>query len=280
VPELTSRKIISHRLSRPAVPVNDGRCQRTAGLSHISGLRLPPDRRGSTTLRGRKARRGVGTIALCTRFDNGRSMPFSLSMGYIPNDQGGGEDPHATRSERLNTHICQSCPWKRSRRNDSRYGALQRKLHCNHGSCLYRLWPSVCDTPSACVFCDPCQAKSSVSSLNVPEGGQDHGSPGRSDHLPDRCTFTNLVPGSRAARIICRSPSWKAFCFPDQRLQLTRTGHCRYLQATMADRALFQVDQATPENQNVLRYVDQCSKNPGMGCYLCLLAGDDHEKAA
>jgi len=157
MPEFTSRKIISHRLSRPIVPLNDGRCQRTSRLPHISGLRLPLDRCGATTLQGRKACRGLGRIAVCARFDNGRPVPFSFSMGYIPNDQGSGEDPYAARSERLNPHICEPHPRQCSRCNRSGYRPLQRKLHCNHGSCLHRFWPSVYYTLFARVLCDSCQ---------------------------------------------------------------------------------------------------------------------------
>jgi len=39
MPELSSRKIISHQLSRPVIVFNSGRSQRTSELPHISGLR-------------------------------------------------------------------------------------------------------------------------------------------------------------------------------------------------------------------------------------------------
>ena len=40
------------------------------------------------------------------------------------------------------------------------------------------------------------------------------------------------------------------------------------------------MDQAAPADQVVHRHVDQCRKEPDMGCLVHLPAGSDHEKEA
>ena len=46
----------------------------------------------------------------------------------------------------------------------------------------------------------------------------------------------------------------------------------------MADRALFQMDQAASPDKGILRHVRECSEDPGMDCHLGLSSCSNSEK--
>ena len=66
----------------------------------------------------------------------------------------------------------------------------------------------------------------------------------------------------------------------DQQLSGFTSNHRRSLQASMADRIVLQMDQAAPQNQEVLWQLAQQCEDPSLDRSLSLCAGRDHQEAA
>src|ERR1019366_2028869 len=66
---------------------------------------------------------------------------------------------------------------------------------------------------------------------------------------------------------------------PDQQLRASSTYDRPGLQATLAGRTLFSLDQAAPPDQILFRYQRECGEDPDMDCGLGLCAGGDRAKA-
>ena len=86
---------------------------------------------------------------------------------------------------------------------------------------------------------------------------------------------------SRKAQANCllRRSSEKETDFPDQQLHLTSPDHHGDLPQTLADRIIFQMDQAAPADQGVLRYIRERSQNTNLDSHHCLRSGGDYQEA-
>ena len=90
---------------------------------------------------------------------------------------------------------------------------------------------------------------------------------------------TERLPGEVTPRPLLRYRYKKASGIPDQQLYVTGSGDCPTLQMSLADRTVFQMDQATLENQGILWHYRKRSENSNLDCHLGLCARSHPEKA-
>ena len=56
----------------------------------------------------------------------------------------------------------------------------------------------------------------------------------------------------------------------NQQFYFVSRNYCCFVQSTLGDRTVFQMDQAKPQSENFLWYFLKRSKNPNLDCYDCL----------
>ena len=278
--KLASRKIIPRRLPGPDITVNTGRCQRTSRLPDISGLWILPHRHSEKPLSKRKAGSGTGSIIICPRFNNHRSMPLSISMGNLSKDQGSHKTPYTAGFARLNPHVHQPCTRQCPRCYHLGHSAYRTKINRHNGSRVHRLQTIICDSSTSCLFRHSCKEQSEVSPSDFTKGGQNFRSSGRPNNHSQSYKVERSIPGGLTASVICRPGNKQTLCFPDQYIYNTGRNSGRHLQTTLANRTVFQMDQTALENKIVLWNIIQSGKNPDLGCHQYLFAGSNYEKAA
>jgi len=181
--KLASRKIIPRRLPGPDITINTCRCQRTSRLSDISGLRILSHRHSEKTLSKRKTGSGTGSIIVCPRFNNHRSMPLSISMGNLSKDQGGNKAPYTAGFTWLDPHVHQPYTRKCPRCYHTGHSAYKTKINRHNGSRVYRLQSIICDSSTSRFFRHSCKEQSEVSPSDFTKGGQSFRASGRSNNL-------------------------------------------------------------------------------------------------
>ena len=61
-------------------------------------------------------------------------------------------------------------------------------------------------------------------------------------------------------------------CLPHQQFRFESLANSFNLQTKMANRVVFQMDQAKPQNQVILRHIEKCRTNPNLDCHDLLSA--------
>jgi len=104
--------------------------------------------------------------------------------------------------------------------------------------------------------------------------------PLRSNHHTHRRQLKERLPSAVEASQILRQKKRQDLQLSDQQLCHSSTDGSRPLSLPLAGRTLLQMDQATPENQIILRNIRECSEESNMDSHLSLCTGGDHKKAA
>ena len=66
---------------------------------------------------------------------------------------------------------------------------------------------------------------------------------------------------------LCRYRTGQTVLLPDQQFQPVSLDHCPAVQVPLADRTVFQMDQAASSDQSFLRHHTQRRQNPGLDCH-------------
>ncbi len=74
--------------------------------------------------------------------------------------------------------------------------------------------------------------------------------------------------------------SGKTLNIPYKQHNVTGSDHLYALQASLADRAVLQVDQTAPKNQTVLWHIGKCRKNPNLGRHFYVCAHSHNQEKA
>ena len=96
---------------------------------------------------------------------------------------------------------------------------------------------------------------------------------------PDNFLCRQVVSRKTPARPLLRSRKQQTLMFPDQQFSATSFDHCPTLQMLLASGTIFQMDQATPENQGFLRNLRERGQDSGPDSCLDLCAGGHSQKA-
>jgi len=105
VSQFPSTEALSHGLSREDRQIHAGRRQRTAGLPHLSGLRLSAHRHRQQTLSERGAWPRPEALDLCAGLNDHRSLPIHLPVGNVSEKESGSQDSHVTQRANINSDL-------------------------------------------------------------------------------------------------------------------------------------------------------------------------------
>jgi hypothetical protein len=269
----SSAETLPLRYKGKCFPNHTGQSKRKSGLEDICGLRTNPNKQSPNALCQRGFRYSTESRSLCSGFNNHRFVSFIVSMGKISQAQSRSKSSHTYGLKRLYSHvyphysrICTRC--KYPRRTDFRAG---RYLH--HGSRLPRLrsFLYVHSKPFNVYYKGQKQFRLPPSLLS--QGRQKHRPTMRPDNKAQwLLRITGLPCGSPANQLFRHRYKQKIRIFNKQ-LYSASFDNCVTLQMPLADRNLFQMDQAIPANQNIFRNYRKRSEDSNLDCYQRLCSG-------
>jgi len=122
------------------------------------------------------------------------------------------------------------------------------------------------------------QKQSGLFTPGIPSGQQEPGSAQRPNHPIDRPEKFGFLSRTFATDSLCRYRTRQAFLLFDQQFQPVTQNDCSLVQVPLANRIVFQMDQAASSDQGLLRHNAQCSQDPGVDRHQRLCAGCYPEK--
>jgi len=246
-------KTIPLRHSRECFPDHSGQGKRTSRLENIRGLRAGFNKQSPNALCPRRLWHSTEPRDLCSGFNHHRFMSVTVSMGKISQTQSRSQGTHADGLKRLYPHVYPHYRRESPRCKYPRRSCFRAWRHLRHGPRLPRLRSSLYLHSKPFNFCYKSQKQLRLSPSLLSQGRQNN----RSSMRPDDNTQRFLC----IAGLSCRSSSNRLLrCQDEQKVhisnkQLYSAGfdNCSTLQVPLADRNIFQMDQAIPANQDVLR---------------------------
>ncbi len=114
----------------------------------------------------------------------------------------------------------------------------------------------------------------------LPSSGSEHGPDLRSVRPADCSKVRQGLSGEAAPGEILRCGDRQDSDLSDQQLHFTGFDHLHAIPLSLAGRAILQMDQAKPPNQDFLRHIGECRQDSNMDRCLGLRARGHHEKTA
>ena len=114
--------------------------------------------------------------------------------------------------------------------------------------------------------------------MSLSEDRQNNRSEIRPSDNPTRLLRQKKLSRKAQAYCLLRQDPEQKTGFPDQQLRLTGSDHHGDLSQTVADRIVFQMDQAAPADQGVLRYIRERGQNTNLDSHLCLCFGGNYQE--
>src|SRR4030095_1433974 len=266
------------RPSRQSIHV--GRCQREPRLENLCRFRTEPYSDRSATLRGRGTGNRSRCEVVCIRLHDNRSLPFSVPVGSIQKSQSCNQAAHVDGNSKLNPSIYRDNQWPCARCQSIGCDHSRTRLIHRDGPWLCGLRTLVPNPTWPRFLCNPFQRQSSIQTSQLTFTRPRERSEKRSNYFVDRSKELVVLSGGASPRQLSRAGYRSKIRLPDQQfLCLGAIDRCS-LQVSLADRAIFQMDQTTPQNQDVLRRLAQQCKGPGLDRDLHLRPYSDHQEGA
>ena len=101
-------------------------------------------------------------------------------------------------------------------------------------------------------------------------GRQVYRAPMRPNNCLEKFLRQKRLPGKASAHYLSRYRDWKKVCFFDQQFHLTFYHDIPVIQGKVADRAVFQMDQAEPTYKGLLWDLVELGQNTNLDCHIRL----------
>jgi len=273
LPASNATKALSLWYQRKCITQYFSKCKRASELENLCRFRPGADRQGSKALCQRRFRYSAKTHRLCSGLNDHRFMSFTVSMGKVSRTQNCGKGPHANGPARLYTFFYLHYRRKGTRCKYPRRTGFGDRCNLHNGSWIPRLRSSLYVHSEPFNFHYKSQKQFGLSP-SVPSQGRQKD---RFAMRPNDKTQWLL----RIAGLSCRAsanqllrPRYKQKTrISNQQLCPAGSDNCPTLQVPLADRNLFQMDQAVPTNQNIFRHHQERSEDSNLDCYQRLCFG-------
>src|SRR5210317_96496 len=276
----TEEQALSHGDPWSYCPQHSGQRQQKSRLAYLRRPGSFADQDSPSPLSGRRLWFGVRKHRLCTRCHEHRALPVGISLGTVQTGQGSCQVAHIAGFEWQYSYLH---PYLR--RQTKRSQCLGRPLpgsrrFLRNGSRVSRLRSTLSPQYVFGIFCHPSQEKHALSpTLFSPRRPVD-----QLEMRPDSEThgilFSHKIPGQASQGEINRPRDRKDHGLSNQQLSFASADHHRIVPLPMAGRAVLQVDQAKPADQNVLWNFRERCQSSGLDCCLRVRSGRHYEKAA
>jgi len=280
LPSFRPTEALSHGHSRRHLPKHAGQRQRESKLAHLCRLRAGVDPYCTSPLYQRSTGRGFGANGIRPRFHYDRPVPVPVSMGAVPKAQRSRQDarligftrkhPFVHQDHRRQIPRCES-----SGRTHSGTGLLLRD-----GPRAPRFFTTVYLDAMHGLLRDARQGESSVPQGILASGRQGRRDKIRPDDFSDGFLLIKGLSRPTPPHPVFRSRKEKDADVFNQRFFSSGRKHLFALQVSLADRTVFQMDQATPADQGVLWDLRECGQDPDMDRHLDVCPCCHHQETA
>ena len=252
-----------------------GKCERTSKLENLRRLRTGFDRQSSNTLCKRRLRHSTESRSLCTGFNNHRFMSFTFSMGKISQTQSRNQGTHANGLKGLYTHIYPHYRRKSPRCQYSRRPDFRAGCHLHNGSWLPRLRSSLYVHSKPFNIYYKSQKQFRLPSSLLPQSRQNYWFAMRpNDNAQWLLCIAGLSRSSSPDRLLRHRDKQKVH-LSNKQLCTASAYNRSALQIPLANRNIFQMDQAIPSYQNVFWHHRKRGEDPNLDCHQRLRFGSD-----
>jgi hypothetical protein len=271
-------QVIPLRYPRKSFPQHFGQGKRKSKLSNLRRLRPCVDKQSPEALCQRRIRCSTKTGCLCTRFNNHRFMSVTVSMGKISQTQSRSQGAHANGPERLYALFYPHYRRKSTRCKYPRRAGFRAGRILHNGSCLPRLRSSLYIHSKPFIFCYKSKKQFRLPSSLLSQGRQNYRFAMRPNDKTQRLLcFAGLSCCSSSNKLLRYQDKEKIRIFNEQ-LFSASFDNCPTLQMPLADRNLFQMDQAMPAYQNIFWHYRERSEDSNLDCHQRLRSGSDYQE--
>ncbi len=278
MPRCDAAKTLSHGHSVECFSKQFIQRQQCSQLANLRRLRTNSHSSCEKSLHQSTTRHRSRRDSLCTGFDHHRFMFNTFSLGNIPHHQVGGEGSYAHEPSGEHTRVYSYFHGKNARCSYFRSSRISTWCVLRHGSSVPRLRASLHHPPSSVVLRHASQKEHAIHSTLFQSSRQKLVDTVRSNWHTEKLLFLKVVSGSASSHPFLRRRERPAFGFSNEQHAVVCRDDCRALQVALADRIVFQMDQAAPADQNVFRYKCERGEVTNLDRDQCLLARGDHEK--
>jgi hypothetical protein len=248
-------------------PNHSCRSKRKSRLENIRGFCTDSDKQSANALRQRRIRPATGPRGLCAGFNNHRFVSFIISMGKISKTQGRSQSTHADGLKRLYTYVYPHYRRKSPRCKYPRRSCFRTWRNLHNGSWLPRLRTPLYIYWKPFNFCHESQKQFRLSSSLLPQCRQDNRPSMRPDNHAQRLLCLTGLSCCTSSDRLPRHRNKQKVHIPYKQFFTGRIDHRSTLYVSLANRNLFQMDQAIPANQNLFRHQHQCRQNSNLDSY-------------
>ena len=266
-------KALPLRNTRQCFTQHFSKCKRASKLENIRRFCTGLNKQSSNTLRQRRLRSSAESRSLCSGFNHHRFMSVTFSMGKISQTQGCGQGTYTDGLKRLYTHVYPHYRRKSPRCKYSRLPGLGAWGDLCNGPRIPRLRSSFHLYSKSFHFRHKTQKQFQLSSALLSQGRQSNRFAMRPNNKTQRFLCIAGLPCGSSPHRLFRYRNKQKVHLPDEQLFTGRSDNHPTLQMPLANRNIFQMDQAVPANQNIFRHQHQRSENANLDCYQRLCSG-------
>gem|GEM_PF-905692 len=276
--QVDAPQTLSHGHPQQNLQEHPVRCQRKSRLAYLCRLRPDFDPPGQIPLPQRTFWHRIGSNRLRARCYNNRLMSGVVPLCVFPKKQRCHQAPHTLGLTRQHPIIYRNYHGESPRcQYPRRFDSGTRFLLC-YGSRLPGFRKTLSAPSSRRIFCHQGQIQSQVSQTLFSVCRQNHRSAMRSNHCSGRLPISAGLSGKTPARAVLRFREQQTAGVFNKQFSFGRLNDRPTLQIPLESRTLFQVDQATSQDQSFFWNIRECRENPSLDCHLGLCADCYYQK--
>ena len=267
LPSSNAAETLPLRYTGECFPNHAGKGKRKSKLENLRRLRTNPNKQSPNAVRRRRLRHSTKPRGLCSGFNNHRFMSVTFSMGKFSQTQSHSQGTHADGLKRLYTHVYPRYRRKSPRCQYSRRPDFRTWCHLHYGSWLPRLCTPFYIYSKPFNFFHESQKQFRLPSSLLSQDRQNNRPSMRpNDNAQWLLCITGLSRSSSSNRLL-RHRDKQEVHLSNKQLCIASFNNSFALQVPLADRNLFQMDQAIPANQNIFWQHRERSEDPNLDCY-------------
>ena len=273
-----AEQTLSHGYSWTSFAQHPVKRKQPKRLAYLRGLCPSINSYSQKLVSSRSIWRRDGKYCLRVGCHNDRSVPLVISLGLFSKEQRSYQASHASGFTRQHPVIYRDYRRKNPRSQHIGYAYPRSRVILHHGSRLSRFRTALCLASSQRLFYHQSQVELPMPPTLFAAGQQNNRLTMRSNSCFNRLSINERLPGKTSTRKVFR---FRARSSPDifnQQFFFRSFNDSRTLQIPLENRTLFQMDQATPPYQNILRDIRERCQNSSLDRDFDLRVSRDYQK--
>ena len=280
LPTISKQETVSYGHPRKGFKINSCRSQRKPRLGYICRIRPKSHCHSQRAIQKRLISRRSERNRLCSRCNHNRPLSFSVSLGTFPKEKGCCQTPYAAGFKRQHSYLHPYFRRQTARCQRSRPLTVGGRRILRNGSRLSGLRKAVRLQPDPSIFCYSCQNEHAIQKTLFASGRQNDRTTMRSNNHTYRVLYRQALPRHLASSEIQGYYYRENTRFSHKQFHITGVNHSSTVSLQVAGRAVFQMDQATSEDKEILWDLRKCCEDSSLDSRFSLCSRRDNEKAA